>query len=367
MLQRNPTEHDSIQARKLNKQYTDSAIANLFLKPLLPELENVTTIYLSPAGLGHQINFSALPISDSQTLGEKYALHLLGSTTSLLDFSSGTLQKKTNPELLLYGDIDYGKTNASKKEFNYESTLSAQIDFNESNTRGVSDAFGNLGGTLKEINKISNLAKEYGYSSTQIKQADATEESIKALDGRTTSYNLHLATHGFFFPDPKVTLPNFNTTLINESLGNGNRDVVFKSSEDPMMRSGLAMAGANKYWKKTIEKLTTDDGILTASEISNLDLSACQLVVLSACETGLGDINGSEGVFGLQRAFKMAGVKNIIMSLWKVPDTQTSELFEIFYNECFAGKTIHEAFQTAQSKMKAKYSTYYWAGFVLLE
>ena len=102
-------------------------------------------------------------------------------------------------------------------------------------------------------------------------------------------------------------------------------------------------------------------------EISNLDLSACELVVLSACETGLGEVKGSEGVFGLQRAFKMAGVKNIIMSLWKVPDTQTAELFDIFYSECFAGKSIHEAFQTAQSKMKLKYSPYYWAGFVLLE
>jgi CHAT domain-containing protein len=367
LLQRNHTEHDSIQARKLNKQYTDSAIADLFLKPLQNELQNITTIYLSPAGLGHQINFGALPVSDNQMLGGKYALHLLGSTTSLIDFKPSTINKKENTELLLYGDIDYGKTNAIKQEFNDESTLSAQINFNESNTRGVSDSFGNLGGTLKEINKIADLAKEKGLQFAQIQQADATEESIKALDGRSTPYILHLATHGFFFPDPKVTLPNFNTTLINESLGNGNRDVVFKSSEDPMMRSGLVLAGANKYWNKPIEKLTTDDGILTASEISNLDLSACQLVVLSACETGLGDINGSEGVFGLQRAFKMAGVKNIIMSLWKVPDAQTSELFECFYNECFAGKTIHEAFQTAQSKMKAKYSPYYWAGFVLLE
>jgi CHAT domain-containing protein len=366
LLQRSPAEHDSIQTKKLNRQYTDRVIADLFLKPLLPELENVTTIYLSPAGLSHQINFSALPISDSQTFGAKYALHLLGSTTTLIDYTPGTINKKENPELLLYGDIDYGKTNAIKKEINEDSTISSQIDFNETNTRGVSDSFGNLGGTLKELNTIADLAKVEGFQTTQIKQADATEESIKALDGRSTPYILHLATHGFFFPDPKVSLPD-NTIQINESVSNSNRDAMYKSSEDPMMRSGLAMAGANKYWKKPIEKLTTDDGILTANEISNLDLSACQLVVLSACETGLGDINGSEGVFGLQRAFKIAGVKNIIMSLWKVPDSQTSELFEVFYSECFAGKTIHEAFQSAQSQMKAKYSPFYWAGFVLLE
>lgn len=120
-------------------------------------------------------------------------------------------------------------------------------------------------------------------------------------------------------------------------------------------------------WTQKNTSLQKDDGIVTAKEISELDLSQCQLVVLSACETGLGTVNGSEGVFGLQRAFKMAGVKNIIMSLWKVPDTQTAELFNLFYEECFAGKTIHDAFQIAQTKMKVKYAPYYWAGFILLE
>ena len=142
---------------------------------------------------------------------------------------------------------------------------------------------------------------------------------------------------------------------------------IYKRANDPMMRSGLLFAGANKFWGKPNDNQNKEDGILTASEISNLDLSACELVVLSACETGLGKVQGSEGVFGLQRAFKMAGVKNIIMSLWKVPDAQTAELFDIFYEECFKGKSIHKAFQTAQSTMKEKYSPYFWAGFVLLE
>ena len=131
------------------------------------------------------------------------------------------------------------------------------------------------------------------------------------------------------------------------------------------MRSGLVLAGTNNAIKSN--EISGNDGILTAMEISNMDLSNTDIVVLSACETGLGDIDGSEGVYGLQRAFKMAGVKNIIMSLWKVPDAQTAELFDIFYEECFKGKSIHEAFKIAQSKMKAKYSPYYWAGFVLLE
>lgn len=170
-----------------------------------------------------------------------------------------------------------------------------------------------------------------------------------------------MATHGFFFPDPKIEIPQ---NLTSEESPKKN---FYKLANDPMMRSGLLFAGANKFWGKPNENITTADGILTASEISNLDLSACQLVVMSACETGLGDIKGSEGVFGLQRAFKMAGVKNIIMSLWKIDDEKTVEFFDVFYANCFKGKSIHDAFQMAQTEMKVKYKPFYWAGFVLLE
>ncbi len=358
LLAKNKDVQDST---RIDKHYLGSSISDLFLKPLAKVLENKSTVYFSLAGLANQINFSALPVSGNQTFGEKYNLHILGSTAFLLQYNSYTINKKSQPEFLIYGSIDYSQSNAKNNESTNELTTRVSIDFNETATRGSFDNFGYLGGTGIEANAIATLAKNNGFKATIINEKEATEESIKALDGKTSPYVLHLATHGFFFPDPKVVLKETNKDF------EGTRAAIYNTSDDPMMRSGLALAGANKYWKKTAENLTIDDGILTASEISNLDLSACQLVVLSACETGLGAINGSEGVFGLQRAFKMAGVKNIIMSLWKVPDAQTSELFEIFYNECFAGKTIHEAFQTAQSKMKAKYSPYYWAGFMLLE
>lgn len=93
------------------------------------------------------------------------------------------------------------------------------------------------------------------------------------------------------------------------------------------------------------------------------------MVVLSACETGLGDIDGNEGVYGLQRAFKMAGVESIIMSLWQVPDAETSEFMQLFYSTWFKGDTIREAFNHTQHAMQKKYATepYKWAAFVLLE
>lgn len=139
-------------------------------------------------------------------------------------------------------------------------------------------------------------------------------------------------------------------------------------SDDPLIRSGLIFSGANKAWANPKYKVdSTDDGILTALEVANLDLKEAKLVVMSACETGLGDINTSEGIFGLQRAFKLAGAKNIIMSLWKVPDTQTKELMKLFYQNCFNGLSVSDALRKAQMEMSKKYPPYYWAAFKLLE
>ncbi len=357
LLAKNKNEKDTT---KIDNQYADKLISDLFLKPLEKELNGITSIYLSPTGLGHQINFSALPVSETQTLGEKYQVHILGSTAEIVNYKVAHLDQKTKLELLLYGNIDYNKNETTSivtndTLTNNNSELAALITRSSATTK-----FNFLAGSKIEINKINTLAKQNNFASIIIDDKKASEESIKLLDGRKSPFVLHLATHGFFFPDPKQELPKEDLLLDSKSK-------IFKTADDPMVRSGLLFAGANKYWGKPTENTITDDGILTASEISNLDLSSCQLVVLSACETGLGEINGSEGVFGLQRAFKMAGVKNIIMSLWKVPDAQTAELFDIFYSECFSGKTIHEAFQSAQAKMKVKYSPYYWAGFVLLE
>lgn len=347
-------QSDSIQ---INKQYTSKSLSDLFLKPLAKDLEGVKSIYLSSYGLGHQVDFSALPISDQQTFGEKYNVHILSSPAELVDYKVSKLDKASNIELLLYGGIDYNKseelvtTSYEPKNTNINATLI---------TRSGIKNFGYLNGTNKEIESITLNAEQNGFKTTLFRERIATETSIKKLDGRTQPFVLHLATHGFFFPDPEKDISQ-------DMFGLEGKRKIYKRANDPMMRSGLLFAGANKFWGKPNDNQNKEDGILTASEISNLDLSACELVVLSACETGLGKVQGSEGVFGLQRAFKMAGVKNIIMSLWKVPDAQTAELFDIFYEECFKGKSIHKAFQTAQSTMKEKYSPYFWAGFVLLE
>ncbi|HSD07659.1 CHAT domain-containing tetratricopeptide repeat protein [Flavobacterium sp.] len=357
LLAKSKNEKDNIQ---IDRQYSDKAISDLFLKPVQNELKGIKSIYLSPTGLGNQINFSALPVTETQTLGEKYQVHILGSTAEIVNYKVSSFDKKSKLKLFLYGNIDYDKSEVSNKVVSDTVTNSSPKFTALASRTATTTKFEYLGGSKIEINKINADAKQNNFESAIIEDKKATEESIKLLDGRTIPFVLHLATHGFFYSHSKQE-------LLKEDLSSGSKSTIYKTADDPMMRSGLVFAGANKYWDKPTENIATDDGVLTANDISNMDFNACQLVVLSACKTGLGEIQGSEGVFGLQRAFKMAGVKNIIMSLWKVPDAQTAELFDIFYSECFAGKTIHEAFQIAQSKMKSKYSPYYWAGFVLLE
>ena len=148
------------------------------------------------------------------------------------------------------------------------------------------------------------------------------------------------------------------------------RDSPYSLADNPMNRSGLLFSGSNKAWIGDSISVGRDDGILTAYEASHTYLNNTELVVLSACETGLGDIKGSEGVYGLQRAFKMAGARYLLMSLWKVPDNATQEFMTTFYTELLTNKLpIRSAYNMAQNAMKAKYRNepYKWAGFVLME
>ena len=335
--------------------YLNKRLFDLIFKPILNELRGINSIYLSLSGLTHQINFAALPFSDSTSLGEKFQLHIYNTPVQVTENNNNCFINKENTEIILYGGIDYNSSRIQAIDNNTEDVKGGNYELE---SRSGINKFGYLIGSSREVDSIKNKALSNGYVTKIFNEQDATEESFKRLDGRSKPFILHLATHGFFFPDS--VMPNIDLSL--EQVNSN----VFALSEDPMIRSGIILAGANNYWGKKNAKVL-ENGIMTASEISNLDLSSCELVVLSACETGLGKINGSEGVFGLQRAFKMAGVKNIIMSLWKIPDAQTAEYFEYFYDECFSGKSIGEAFKLTQIYMKAKYSPYYWAGFVLLE
>lgn len=209
----------------------------------------------------------------------------------------------------------------------------------------------------KEIDSLQNVFKQAGINTTIHNGSAATEEAFKALDGKSPQV-LHLATHGFF-------LPVIENKMKNNAPGVTNN---FTVQQNPMFRSGLVLAGGNYAWKGERAITGREDGILTAYEIAQMDLSNTDLVVLSACETALGDLQGHEGVIGLQRAFKMAGMKQMIISLWQVPDAETRELMTLFYRNWLKGCSTREALRNVQLTMKTKYpSPYYWAAFVLVE
>ena len=218
-------------------------------------------------------------------------------------------------------------------------------------------------GTEREVSAIEKIIQGAGFVVSTNKAYAATEESFKniGVNNSPSPRILHIATHGYFFPDPKMKQKYTGTIAQNEP--------VFKLSNHPMLRSGLIMAGGNAAWQGKQSPEGREDGILTAYEISQMNLSNTELVVISACETGLGDIQGNEGVYGLQRAFKIAGAKYLIMSLWQVPDKQTSLLMTTFYKKWLEEKMmIHDAFHAAQKELReAGLDPYQWAGFVLVE
>jgi len=337
------------------------SLYEILWKPLEKEMAGVKTIYFSPSGLLHRINLDAIPISETETLADKYQLIELNSTRQLV---VPTQIKNGNNDAILYGGIQFEQDSIiSNNEPLVASRSRGVLSFNyvDSTLRG--GTWNYLAGTEREVNTIEKMMLTSGIQTKLKKGYDASEDSFKNIgaNNNPSPRILHIATHGYFFVDPKE---GHQSSVINRQ-----EESVFKMSEHPMLRSGLIMAGGNAAWqgKQTLEG--REDGILTAYEISQMNLLNTELVVLSACETGLGDIQGNEGVYGLQRAFKIAGAKYLIMSLWQVPDKQTSLLMTTFYKKWLEDKmSIPDAFHAAQKELRdIGLDPYQWAGFVLVE
>ena len=344
--------------------YADS-LYSLIWKPFDSLLKDIETVFYSPSGLLHTISFAAVPYNDSLLLSDKYNMVYLSSTANLVNPKSSNIDFKS-ANVTLYGGLKYdieGKEMLAYSE-QYHSTRADDLYANSRSFHlSDSDRSGSwdwLKGTLDESYIINDLLNGYGISTTLLQYEEGNEESFKALAGRDSPDIIHLATHGFFFPDPEIEKPDNNTFIAEEKN-------IFKTSDNPLIRSGLILSGANLAWSGEEIPEGVDDGILTAYEVSGMDLFNTSLVVLSACETGLGDIKGSEGVYGLQRSFKMAGVDYLIMSLWQVPDKETAEFMIFFYAKLVETKNVREAFAQTQKAMRNEYDPYYWAAFVLIE
>ena len=230
---------------------------------------------------------------------------------------------------ILWGGVEYGSSD----------TVSSGV----SGTRGIlrGDMLGKLPNSLTEVNQVAALLRNGGGKATVVSGSAATEKSFTSRNHKQ-DYILHVSTHGFFHDSGIFT--------------------------NPMQNSGLLFANSQKYWANDslASSINDADGILRADEIAKLDLSGCRLVVLSACQTGLGEYN-SEGVYGLQRAFKLAGAQSVLMSLWSVDDKATAELMTEFYRRLITGQDPDEALVAAQRTLREKgYSPDKWAAFVLL-
>ena len=339
---------------------TSRSVYAVVWKPMEKELRDIKTVYFAPAGLLHRIAFAALPLNKTEVLSDRYKLVQLASTATVTDLAPAFITKIDNVQL--YGAINYDTDSLALKK----SAASYASNIHHENMRSLpgdllkTGSFNYLTGTEAEINIIGEAAKNTQPHVSVLSGHLATEESFKALNGKASPAVIHIATHGFFFPDPKTV--NTDNQSGTEAAGQ-----VFRQSDNPLFRSGLLFAGANNAWNgKPVEGI--EDGILTAYDVSNMYLPNTKLAVLSACETALGDIQGSEGVYGLQRAFKIAGVQNLVMSLWKVPDAETAEFMQLFYKNMFAKQSISDAFYHAQASMKNKYRAepYKWAAWILV-
>lgn len=320
-----------------------------YFKPLGDYLHknDISRIFFSPDGVYNQINLNSIQNPDTGTfLLDEYDIRLVTNTRELAE-ARGTDNGDGKSVLIGFPKFNLGP-NETAPAVPQKNVRGIEV------TRGWrgglmrymrgEEGLAQLPGTEVEVKKIANLL---GEKSVVYTEGQASERMAKSVRNAEV---LHIATHGYFLEDEEVT----------------EKKAAYFSN--PLLNAGLIFAGAENFLRtgSPINE-AGDDGILTAYEAMNLSLENCDLVVLSACETGLGDIKNGEGVYGLQRAFKIAGAESIVMSLWNVDDDATQQLMTSFYEEMLRSGDQHLAFRKAQQTVREKYpSPFYWAAFIMV-
>ena len=342
----------------------------LVWQPLQAELQGAERVYFAPAGVLYQKGVEYLPTPSGELFSSRYDTYRLSSTREL------ALRRTAMPQpsaTALFGGIDYkagatadGALNGGNDDASDVADASADAERVSRSLRslvagrGAKRGIDYLKGTKVEIDSIAALLPDAQvFTGTQ-----GTESALKRLSASPLGV-LHISTHGFSF-SPKASDAPVNFAFLLPKTDRA-------SAEDQAMSlTGLLLAGAERQLFADRRESADDDGILTAREISNLDFHDLGPVVLSACETGLGEITG-DGVFGLQRGFKKAGAQTIVMSLWQVDDEATQLLMTEFYrNMVVRGQTKRQAFANAQQHLRqyadGRYDNpNYWAAFILLD
>ncbi len=320
-----------------------------------PALGGARRVVVAPDGVLNLVPFDAIPLPAGERLMDRHEIRLVSNTRQLLrkDEAAASARAATLVGNPLFAMDERQQRAAVARAISGDVRRSAGAW----GTRSIEPLLASatpLPGTQLELTSIGALLARAGWSVDVRSGELALEEAVKRVQRPRI---LHIATHGFFLPD--VRRPESDGTA---------------TPEDPLLRSGLLLAGASRaIGRDAAASGDLEDGVLTAYEASVLDLQGTELVVLSACETGLGDVRGGEGVFGLRRAFEVAGAEAILMSLWSVPDDETRELMTLFYESWLAGKSKHEALRAAQATLRERIRQrhgadlpFYWGAFVLV-
>lgn len=324
----------------IQKKTNDGSVYVRLWQFLSAQLADCQTVFLSPDGLYNQVNVNTLFNSQtSKFVLEEKNVHLVESLRSIAEARKKMPMPKS---ALLAGNPDFNKSAAVPQQ---------QVASVEK-TRSPYDFFlSDLPATKEEVEGISGILKQAGLTVTVLTGAEANETNVRKVHSPGI---LHLATHGFFMKDVSKTALLTASAFEKEYYRN------------PMLRSGVFFSGAN-IQPDAAQSGRPDDGMLTAMEAMNLDLSGTSLVVLSACETGLGEVQNGEGVFGLQRAMRLAGASGVMMSLWPVSDETTMELMKEFYKLWMQNGDAYAAFRQAQLNVRQKYpEPVYWGAFVMM-
>lgn len=355
-----------INKHKRSKNLSDSEKEKLkelydeFWGKISEKIKGAKSVYVSPDGVFHKINLQTLVNPETgKYLHEELDIILLTSTRDASGSKNNSMMSKllsNDSTAVLFGAPDFNLREIQESDKVKGELIASSMDRSLESIKRMG-SISQLPGTAKEVRIIEEKLKAMNWETEVYTGPNALESKIKLLSGPKI---LHIATHGVFLEDLE--------------MGEEGKS---KFVENPMLRSMLLFAGAGKTVStakdslgrevKAEKDIWAEDGILTAYEVTTLDLDGTEFVVLSACNTAKGEVKNGEGVFGLQRAFQVAGAKTIIMSLWAVDDVATQELMTLFYEKLLSGKSKKQAFRLAQSEIMEKYkSPYYWGAFVMV-
>ena len=310
---------------KIPDRYSNEA----YWQPIKSIAGNYATIYLSADGVFNQINLEAIPTEDGKYVLDNSNIVLVSNTKELFHNKVNKRTVSEDKRALMFGNPDF--------------YLSAS----------ASNKIAQLPGTELEIAELKKVLRQQGWITQDYVEKGAQEDQVKEMDSPKV---FHIATHGFFRGSDDLGAET-NEIEVNKN----------KVFENPLLKTGLLLTGAGDILDETEINYNKESGILTAYEAMNLNLDQTELVVLSACETGLGDLQVGEGVYGLQRAFLVAGARTLIMSMFKVDDAATQKLMVTFYKRWLETGQMRQSFIEAKKEVRNQYQEpIYWAAFIMI-